>query len=112
MENDLLKKWTQLLKPIFPAHAKFRPSVDGDYYIVVGWKLSNDTNRPNKPSRKIKIKITEEAVEDYLQKESDQCAKADDNLKRFIEKKYREFNPDHNASKYKSPPVELWDYED
>ena len=110
MENDLLKKWVELLKPIFPPNAEFRSYVSGDYYIEVGWKLCNAPDQLNKSShsRKIQLKITEEAVEDYLQNDPDQRARADNKLKSFVEKKYSEFNPDHNVPPYKSPPVETW----
>ncbi len=109
MKNDLLEKWTELLKPIFPVNSELNTNPQSkDYEIWIDWKLGDDFSRPNKRSREIQLKIEREAVEDYLANNSTRRLEADNRLRCFVEKNYENFNPDHDEPLGKTVSVEEW----
>jgi len=110
--NQLLSIGDKLIasvKELFPKHAEFNSWVDHSrsaYVCNISWKLNNDVNRPNKPSRIILVIISREAIEDCNYENREQIIK--EKFKDIIQKKYKSFDPDHDVSRYQSPPTEEW----
>ena len=77
----------------------------GDYIIQIDWKLENNTYHQNKRSRKIKIKISENAIQDYIDHKKERSELYDSRLKNLICQWYNAFNP-YNATKH--TPAEIW----
>jgi len=103
MTAQFVNQWIQLIRPIFPPEASMQVHEAGDIVLRIDWKLGNDLERPNKPSRIIKIVISEQAIEDCHD-----FSKAGEKFRKIIENKFRGFNPEHNHSQFVSPPVEEW----
>jgi hypothetical protein len=109
MEIELLRQWIDIIRPLFPSNAKFTPGpYPGGCCLWVGWKLKNDPARPNKPSRKIRIIVAHEAIEDYRDKDRAAQRQADERLKEFVRERVRDFNPEHESPRYQTPPIEDW----
>jgi hypothetical protein len=107
--DEISKTLEELLKPIFPDNAEINSfERSSDLIIKIRWKLTNDPNRPNKPSRRIEIIIPEDVMEDYLEKNTDNQSKDNEKIKQFIEQKFKKFNPEPETPLYASPPVEQW----
>lgn len=97
------------VKELFPKHAEFNSWIDHSkwaYICNVCWKLNNDKNRPNKPSRIILVNIPREAIEDSNYENRKQILQ--ERFKAIIQEKYKSFNPEHNIPRYQSPPTEEW----
>jgi hypothetical protein len=59
--------------------------------------LKNDPNRPNKRSKKLRLIISEETIEDYRDANDDAKKSYDQKLKKFVEKTMAHFEPDHDT---------------
>lgn len=103
MENSFIDLWISILRPIFPSNARIIKEKGNDITIKIDWKLDNDPSRPNRRSRLIRLVISEEAIEDCHDYEE-----AGHRLKQIVERRYAEFNPDHDNPREKGPPSEEW----
>ena len=66
MATDLEAHFLSVVKSEFPGHAELHVRKEsGSICIYVDWKLGTAPERPNKRSTKIKICISEPAVDDY-----------------------------------------------
>ncbi len=109
MTEDLLDYWLRLITPFFPANAWIVSRFsDGGHFIQIDWKLENDPRRPNKRSRKIQITISEEAIDDYLDKNKMDRELSDIKLTELITERYKHFNPDHDAGTSSAVSTEKW----
>ena len=106
-EKQLLligKQLIDLVKDIFPSHAEFNNRCEDNSFIsIIHWKLNNDQNRPNKRSRIIKIKISQESIEDGYYTPQQPYK-----FQSLIKERYARFVPEHDASRDESPPMEEW----
>jgi hypothetical protein len=99
--------YAELLRPAFPIGAELQSSSkEGDLLVRVSWKLGTDPGRPNKSSKIIQIKISEEALHDYLY--STDFSRAEKLLYQFVSTNARSFNPEHDSPYLSTPPVEVW----
>lgn len=111
-DKELLAIGNELISSmngIFPPEANFETFLDHSrlsFACSIYWKLGNDRNRPNKPSKIIIILISYEAIEDSNYQKRDR--EVQDKFRSFIDAKYKTFNPDHNEPREKSPPNEEW----
>ncbi len=109
MAEDLLDYWLRIITPLFPTNAWIVSRLDdGDHLIQIDWKLGNDPQQPNKRSRKIELIISEEAIDDYLDKNKDERELSDLKLEQWVSERYRHFNPDHAAHTSRSVSTERW----
>jgi len=93
MTEDLLDYWVRMIKPFFPANAWIVARYAGDDHIIeIDWKLDDDQGRPNRRSRKIQITISEEAIDDYLDKDKKERELFEISLKKLIHERYSHFN--------------------
>lgn len=110
--SEIVERWKKNITPIFPTKAEFRylenPPVN--HIIRVSWFLENDKSRPNKRSRLIVIRIPYETIEDYPDESEEDRNRADNRFESFIRAKFKNFNPDHDEPKGKSPEPEIWEY--
>lgn len=102
-------KLVESVKEKFPSHAEYSSIIDHrryGYLANIHWKLNNDKNRPNKPSRIILIVISGEAIEDsdYDKRH----AVVQERFQKFINEKVKHFNPEHDEPYGKAPPIEEW----
>lgn len=89
MTEDLLDFWVRLIRPFFPANAWIVARYAGeDHLIELDWKLDDDPERPNRRSRKIQITISEEAVEQYLDKDKKEREQFETSLKKLINERF------------------------
>ncbi|MDX1557348.1 MAG: hypothetical protein R3193_00460 [Marinobacter sp.] len=105
MSNDLI----DAIRSAMPPDAELRvvnrlPGFD----VAVSWKLDDDPERPNKPSKTIAISVTDEAAEDFTNASGSEKQDALARLQKFLAQNLRKFDPAHNTPKYESPPVERW----
>jgi hypothetical protein len=77
-----------------------------EFCLDVDWKLKNDPTRPNKRSKKLRIIISIENLDDYRDANSGAKNGFDDKLLTFVEKTLAQFDPDHDAPYDRTPPVE------
>ena len=93
---------------LFPSDARFLVGgIDGDLVITIGWHLHDDPERPNKPSRKINLRLDESALDEYLAGES-QLTAAVDAVAEFVAVKLQTFDPNHDVPAHSTPPAETW----
>ena len=99
--------YAELLRPAFPDGADLQSlPKHGNLWIRVSWKLGTDPNRPNKSSKIIQVKISEEALHDYLY--SSDFASVEEVMFQFVSTKVRSFIPEHDSPYGSTPPVEEW----
>jgi len=99
MNEDLLDYWLRIIKPLLPANAWVDSRLSkGDYLIRIDWKLENGPNRQNRRSRKIEIIIKEEAIDDYLNKDTSERALSDTKMKQWITQRYNDFRLDQDVN--------------
>ena len=109
MNEDLLDYLVRMMRPQFPMNACIVSGISGgDYIIQIDWKLENNLHHPNERSRKIRIKISENAIQDYLDHKKEQGELYDNKLKNLIHQWYKVFNPHHDAGTNRLTPVENW----
>lgn len=108
MWDDLEKRFSALLRPLFPNATQFEriPAFDGVRFRV-SWKLENNLNRPSKLSRTIIIVLPQEVLEDYRDDPPSQAG-TEKRIKNSVTGKLAKFNPDHDTPKHQSVPVEKW----
>ena len=91
MSEDLLDHWVRLIKQHFPSNAWIVARYSGeDHIIEIDWKLDDDLNRgrPNRRSPKIQIIISDEAIEDYLDKNAQDRGLFETSLAKLICERY------------------------
>jgi hypothetical protein len=99
----------RFVKAVFPSHAEFAFFTrDGDLHMRVSWELGTDPERPHKSSRIIIIRITHEALADYIYIDDSLRHIAEQKLVRYLRDKLRSFNPEHSKSWSETPPIEEW----
>jgi len=95
-----------LIKSIVPDDAEFGErrfeSTRKSYIYDISWKLNNDTS---KRSKIIRVVISKKALEWYEQGGVSKKEEYQKKLIKFIDNKYRNFNPDHDMD---PPPTEEW----
>ena len=102
MSEDLLDYWLRIIAPIFPPNAWISARFsDGDHLIEIDWRLENDPRQPNRRSRKIEITIQEEAIDDYLDKDTAGRELSDTKMGQWLSEHYNHLSddPDANASR-------------
>lgn len=104
-EDQILKA----VQSVMPRNADIQvvPGI-GLFNICVSWKLNNDPDRPNKMSKTISIRVSQEAAQDFASASASNQAGAFQRVSTFLEQQYRQFEPDHDAKKYEVPPVVQW----
>lgn len=108
MNEDLLDYLVRMMRPLFPMNACIISGVSGgDYIIHIDWKLDDNAHRQNERSRKIKIKILENAIEDYLDHKKERGELYDSRFKNLIYQWYNAFDPHHDGTT-KVTPMENW----
>jgi hypothetical protein len=109
MNEDLLDYLVRMMRPLFPMNACIVSGISGgDYIIQIDWKLENNLHCKNERSRKIKIKISENAIQDYLDHKKERGELYDNRLKNLIYQWYDVFNPHHDACTTRLTPTENW----
>jgi hypothetical protein len=109
MAEDLLDYWVRLIKTIFPANAWITSRFsNNDHLIQIDWKLENDSENPNKRSKKIEIIIKEGAIEDYLDKNKKDRELSDILLKEFICERLNHFSSNNDIYATQYVPMEKW----
>ena len=109
MTEDLLDHWLRIIKPFLPTNAWVASRIsDGDYIIIIDWKLENDPHQPNKRSRKIEITIKEDVIDAYLDKNKDERALYEIKMKQWISERYNHFTFDHDATTSRPASPDKW----
>jgi hypothetical protein len=109
MNEDLLDYLVRMMRPLFPTNAWIVPGISGgDYIIQIDWNLATSIHSPNERSRKIKIKIPESAIQDYIDHRKERGESYDDRLRSLIGQWYTLFDPHHDAGTTRLAPTEIW----
>lgn len=107
MNEDLLDYFVRMIRPLFPMNAFIVSGTSGDNYIIqIDWKLGSNLHQQNKHSRKIKIKISGNAVEEYIDHKDERGEVYDTRIKHLIQQWYNIFNPHHDACATRCTPTE------
>ncbi len=103
-------KWRAIAESVFPADARFvePPYEPGDWILFVSWKLGTDPTRPNKRSKTVRVVVSEEAVEDYERGSAGERLAADWRFERWLLRRLRGFDPEHQAPLGHEPQAEAW----
>jgi hypothetical protein len=104
-----VEKIVQAIRQAVPANAEIQV-VPGMAEINVGvsWRLNDDPDRPNKMSKTIAIRVSQEGAQDFASASAVDQAAAYERVVRFLSAKLAHFEPNHSVPKYESPPVEQW----
>lgn len=99
----------QAIKVIMPANAEINV-VSGvrEFNVRVSWKLNDDPERPNKMSKTILICVSSEAADDFANMSAADQRVAYERVSQFLSAKLAQFDPQHNVSRYDTPPVVRW----
>jgi hypothetical protein len=109
MAEDLLDHWVKMIRPIFPTNAWIISELSKeDYIIQIDWNIDNDAKRGNKRSRKIKIVIKEDAINDYLGKNIQDRESYNITLIQWMNERYAQFYEYNTPDTYQSLAVEKW----
>ncbi len=95
---------------IFPENAEFDYKINDwhDLRISVCWELSDDKERPHKPSKIIFLKFIDEALVQYFLSNKKDRQKINDKIKEQVSIKMKTFDSSHDNSISQSPPCEEW----
>jgi hypothetical protein len=109
MNRDLQEHWLNIIRPVFIPDADLRIlDFKDDYEVLVSWKLHTDPSRPSKRSKKIRIIVSREAVEDYQNKRERKQKSDDEKLIQFIKLNLENFEPNHDSAIEVGPPEVKW----
>lgn len=93
-------------RDLFPSNAVFDVSSRGEDLVVkIHWPVTAGDREMS--SRRIHMRISKEAFEDYLES-AEYKNSARELLREFIERKLSTFKPEYKPEKYPEPPVESW----
>jgi len=109
MDRKLQDHWSDLIRTLFKPDADLRVRDNEDHYeAVVSWKLGTDPSRPSKRSKRIRIIVPWETVDDYQNKSELQRKNDDEKLFQFIKANLENFEPNHNNPIEMGPPEVKW----
>ena len=109
MDQKLQEHWVNLIRPLFRENADFKVTgLKEEFEVVVSWKVGTAPSRPSKSSKPIRIIVTEEAVEDYIEKSERQQQDDDEKLVQFIKSNLENFDPSHDNPIEIGPPEVKW----
>ena len=99
----------QAIRNAMPSKAEIQVVAGaGAFNVNVSWTLDDDPDRPNKMSKTISISLSHEAAQDFASASVASQASGYKRVASFLSERLAEFDPQHNAPKHKSPPVEQW----
>jgi len=98
--------WIGIIKEYFPKEVELFLHPIQDFCLDVYWKLRNDPSRPNKVSKKLRLIISEETIEDYRGTNDGAKKNYDRKLIEFVERTMTNFEPDHDTPYGQTTPVE------
>lgn len=93
----------ELIKSNFPYDSQLREDKhqeNGSLIVYIHWTLDDDPDRPSKPSKTIKLNISDDIIVLNMNPHVEQC------ISNYIQNKLKSFDPNHNAEKYEAPPLE------
>jgi hypothetical protein len=105
------RDYWSFIKRLFPKNSDFVFFArDGDLCIRVSWHLNDDPARPNKRSRNIIIRISREALDDYLYVEDreERRLASREKLSAYVAEQLRKFDPRHDRSRHATPLTVEW----
>lgn len=109
MVKELESHFRAVVESCFPRHAELHARLESDdICIYVNWKLMNDPERPNKRSKKIKIRVSQAAVEDYVGGQDNDRTDADKRLRHLVEEKLKAFDPNNKSSAHIPISIVEW----
>ena len=98
-----------IAEKVFPSGTRLiAPSGEGDYVLLVSWRLGIDKARPNKRSKTVRITISEEAMNDYTRATNGERDYADVRFEALLHSRLAAFDPAHDTRPGSEPPVEKW----
>jgi hypothetical protein len=107
--NDYSNHFRELVELQLPDGSRVLvPSGGPDMMILATWRLSNDTVRPNKRSRMIRLVISQEALEDYACGSHGARQASDERLTHWLTRQLSGFDPNHDAPLGVEPPAVTW----
>jgi hypothetical protein len=105
--KKIKEHWISLIKTRTPQNASFFLHELQDFCLDIDWKLGTDKSRPNKRSKKIRLIIPEETIEDYFNiVNDDHKTTFDQKLISFITATIDTFDPEHDTPYGASTPIE------
>ncbi|MCE9549479.1 MAG: hypothetical protein K8R50_00435 [Betaproteobacteria bacterium] len=107
MVSKLEDHFRAVVEHCFPKDAELHVQVESDdICIYIDWKLMNDPQRPNKRSKKIKVRVSQFAIEDYFDGRDNDKVDADKRLRYLVEEWLKKFDPDHKNPAHTPVPIE------
>ncbi len=95
------------VKELFPPDTEFAfLNHDGDLHIRASRFLRNDPKRPNKRSRNVIVRITREALDDYIYVDDPHRSVVERKLVSFLKSQLRSIVWEHSEPAHKTAPVQ------
>ncbi len=105
--EKIKEHWIDIIKNCFPQNASLFLHDLRDFCLDVDWKLGTDQSRPNKRSKKLRLIISEETIEDYKNiVNDDHRISFDQKIVSFITDTMDHFDPEHDTPYGAATPTE------
>ena len=108
-----MKQWREHLRVVVTG--SFSPQVriveveqDGDFALLISWRLGTDQTRPAKRSKTIRIAIEADAMDEYSAAPLEARQLADGRLARHLQEQLLRFDPEHRAPLGQAAPLVRW----
>ena len=106
MTPEQIREW---ISPDLPDGAAFGIQPDqSDAVVRINWPLGNDSERPNKRSKTIRLVVAEEVIEEYEHAPEAEKETAKARLVGYFRARLAQFDPDHDSPRHTQPPEESW----
>ena len=107
--NDYSGHFRELVELQLPDDSRVLvPSGGSGIVILATWRLPNDSIRPSKRSRMIRLVISQEAIEDYARGSDGARLAGDERLTHWLRRQLSDFDPNHDAPLGVEPPAVTW----
>lgn len=109
-QEEQFRQLIDLVRDIFPENAEYRvftqPEWNWRLNCEIEWQLNDAPLMPNRPSRRIIIRLASVALEDYMDLEPSMQQAGQRRFRKFIETQFSTFDPNNNPRD--DPPRAEW----
>lgn len=99
-----------ILEEFSPAVEHYFNGENGYFVLHVYWKFKDEQTGKKKPSKNIRIRITETGIEDYAGESPSGKLRTEKQLAAYIRKELLDFDPSHNTPLGAPIPHEEWSF--
>jgi len=98
-----------VIEKVFPDGSRIVASPEeGEYVLLISWKIGTDPARPNKRSKTIRLAISEEILRGYARGGQMAREQEEVRLAEVLRQQLAAFDPSHDSPLGSAPPIEHW----